>query len=114
MWLKDPSQANAAANVLNGLKETNPQTAIDTVYSGDNLTQAGFGNSSNRTPDLIVKLQPGYVLVGNPATSTKRSEHGGLSEDDTPVCCMANSCTDQKIKAQALRPYSRLFLAINN
>jgi len=85
LWLKDPSQASDAANVLNSLKDANPQAAIDTVYSGDNLTQAGFGNSSNRTPDLIVKLQPGNVLVGNPATSTKRAEHGGLSEDDTHV-----------------------------
>lgn len=84
LWLDDQTQAADAANILNSLKASNPE--IDTVLAGDDLQKAGFGNPNDgRTPDLIVKLKPAYVLVGNPATSNKRAEHGGLSSDDTHV-----------------------------
>lgn len=84
LWLDDQTQAGDAANILNSLKASNPE--IDTVLAGDDLQKAGFGNPHDgRTPDLIVKLKPAYVLVGNPATSNKRAEHGGLSSDDTHV-----------------------------
>ncbi len=86
LWLNNQQQANDASQVLNIVKKINPNSGIDEVYAGDDLQKAGFGNPSDgRTPDLIVKLKPGYVLVGNPATSTKRAEHGGFSEDDTHV-----------------------------
>ncbi len=86
LWLDKSSQANDAAKILNSLKDSNPNSGIDTVLVGDALRTAGFGDPSDgRTPDLIVKLKPGFVLVGNPATSNKRAEHGGLSEDDTHV-----------------------------
>ena len=85
LWLKDQSQTATAASTLQALKDddSNP---INRVLSGSGLQQAGFGDPGDgRTPDLIVKLKPGYVLVGNPSTSNKRSEHGGLSPDDTHV-----------------------------
>lgn len=86
LWLDNSSQTTDAANILNSLKDSNSNSGINTVLAGDSLQQAGFGSADNgRAPDLIVKLQAGYVLVGNPATSNKRSEHGGLSEDDTHV-----------------------------
>ncbi len=85
IWLDDSKQTNEAAAVLNLLKQYN-NPGIDTVYYGEKLKQAGFGDpSDNRTPDLIVKLQPGVVLVGNPAKPSKQAEHGGFSQDDLNV-----------------------------
>ncbi len=85
IWLKDPSQAPQATAILNLLKQVN-NPGIDTVFSGDSLQAAGFGTPGNdRTPDLIVKLDPGVVLVGNPSKPSKQAEHGGLSPDDLNV-----------------------------
>ncbi len=85
LWLKDQSQAPEATALLNVLKQySNP--GIDQVYSGDSLSQIGFGNPSDgRTPDIAVKLQSGVVLVGNPAKPSKQAEHGGFSPDDLNV-----------------------------
>ncbi|MEH2312861.1 MAG: alkaline phosphatase family protein [Nostoc sp.] len=84
-WLADQSQADTATTLLKNLN--NP--AINEVLSGDALQQAGFGNplSDDRTPDLIIKLNPGYVI----SDSTKRAEHGGFSDDDTHVGLIAAS-----------------------
>lgn len=84
-WLADQSQADTATTLLKNLN--NP--AINQVLSGDALQQAGFGNplSDDRTPDLIIKLNPGYVIYD----STKRAEHGGFSDDDTHVGLIAAS-----------------------
>lgn len=43
--------------------------------------------SDDRTPDLIIKLNPGYVI----SDGTKRAEHGGFSDDDTHVGLIAAS-----------------------
>jgi len=85
LWLKDPNQTQEAADVLNLLKQDN-NPGIDTVFYGNSLQQAGFGTPGDaRTPDLIVKLDPGVVLVGNPAKPSKQAEHGGFSPDDLNV-----------------------------
>lgn len=86
-WLAEQNQVDTATNLLNNLK--NP--AINEVLSGKALKQAGFGNplSDDRTPDLIIKLNPGYVI----SDSTKRAEHGGFSDDDTHVALIAASGT---------------------
>ncbi len=85
VWLKDSSKAPEATAILNLLKQVN-NPGIDQVYSGDSLSQIGFGNPSDgRTPDIVVKLQAGIVLVGNPAKPSKQAEHGGLSPDDLNV-----------------------------
>jgi predicted AlkP superfamily pyrophosphatase or phosphodiesterase len=86
LWLDDPNQAAAAAQVLKTLQQSSANPGIANVFYGDSLAQAGFGDpSGNRTPTLIVQLDPGVVLVGNPATATKQAEHGGLSPDDLNV-----------------------------
>jgi arylsulfatase A-like enzyme len=103
LWLKDQSQANEAAQVIQALQaqnqtcggtvQQNCNPAIDKIFSGDGLVNAGFGNPSQdtRTPDVIVKLKPGYVLVGNLASTVKRAEHGGLNDDDTHVALIVGS-----------------------
>ncbi len=87
LWLSDQSQTAAAAKALTDLKAANPNSGIDTVLFGSSLQQAGFGNPAQdaTTPDLIVKLKPGFVLVGDPTKPKKQAEHGGFSEDDTHV-----------------------------
>ncbi|WP_298921460.1 alkaline phosphatase family protein [uncultured Nostoc sp.] len=85
LWLKDQRRASIATTVLKQL--ANP--AIDTVYSGGALLAAGFGNplQEDRTPDIIIKLKPGYVI----SNSTKRAEHGGFSDDDTHISLILSS-----------------------
>ena len=85
-WLDDQSQTAAATAQLDALKQSAANPGIDQIYSGDRLAEAGFGDPSDgRTPDLIVKLKPGVVLVGNPAKPSKQAEHGGLNPDDLNV-----------------------------
>ncbi len=69
---------------------------VDTIYAGAaELIAAGFGDptTDNRTPDLIIKLKPGYILASNGAINnlTKQAEHGGLNPDDTNVVLIAAS-----------------------
>jgi len=103
LWLKDQSQANAANQVLEALRaetkicggsiQQNCNPGIDQIFYGAGLVRAGFGNPdhNSRTPDLVVKLKPAYVLVGNLASSVKRAEHGGLNDDDTHVALIVGS-----------------------
>jgi len=104
LWLKDQSQASLANQILENLKaqsltcggntQQNCNPGIDQIFFGNGLQQAGFGNplSDNRTPDLMVKLKPGFVIAGSPGSpSTKRAEHGGFSEDDTHVALIVGS-----------------------
>ncbi|MDF5732236.1 MAG: alkaline phosphatase family protein [Rhizonema sp. PD38] len=103
LWLKDQEQTKAAVRVLEELK-ANSQTCggtvqdscnpgIEEIFSGSKLRQAGFGNPARdtRSPDVIVKLKPGFVLVGNVASKVKRAEHGGFNEDDTHVGLIVGS-----------------------
>lgn len=85
-WLSDPSQTAQAKSVLGNIADNH----IDTIYAGSSeLLAAGFGDPStdDRTPDLIVKLQPGYIV----SDSAKRAEHGGFSEDDAHVALVLAS-----------------------
>src|SRR5258706_13768134 len=81
MWLKDPSQTDAAVAALNAIKGTAADPGIDTILSGDSLAAAGLVGSDNRTPDLVVVLKPGTLI----SDSFKRAEHGGVFGEDTPV-----------------------------
>lgn len=103
LWLKDQSKASEANRLLEELKaqnktcggtvQQNCNPGIDKIFFGDKLEYAGFGNplQNRRTPDLIVKLKPGFILVGNLASTVKRAEHGGLSKDDTHVALIVGS-----------------------
>lgn len=89
LWLKDQTQAGQAAGVLEALKTANPNAGINQVLFGKGLEQAGLGNplQNERTPDLSVKLQPGFLV----SDKSKRAEHGGFSEDDTHVALIVGS-----------------------
>ncbi|MDB5353932.1 MAG: hypothetical protein JWN24_385 [Phycisphaerales bacterium] len=108
IWLTDQKQAAAAVTALTafqstgtidvfnkGVKSTIPASqVIDKILSGKDLVAAGLGNSklgsNTRTPDLIVTLKPGFILVGNPANfSFKNAEHGGFLPDDTNIALIA-------------------------
>jgi hypothetical protein len=80
LWLQDPAQTAAAKNAL----LQNPDPSVDTIYAGSSeLLGAGFGDpaTDDRTPNVIIKLKPGYVV----SDSYKRAEHGGFADDDTHV-----------------------------
>lgn len=103
LWLKDQSQTRAAAQVLQELQaisqtcggtiQSSCNPGIAEIFYGKKLVQAGFGNPARntRTPDIIVKLQPRYILVGNLNSTVKRAEHGGLNDDDTHVALIVGS-----------------------
>ena len=83
-WLSDQSQTQQAKLTLQGM------IGIDTIYAGSaEMLAAGFGDPSvdDRTPDIAVKLLPGYVITD----TAKRAEHGGFSEDDTHVALIVAS-----------------------
>ena len=90
LWLKDSTQTSAAAAALTKLaSDPTTNNGIDTVYSGQSLQDAGFGALTDaRTPDIIVKMQPGYVLS---SSTKKQAEHGGFSDDDIHVGLIVSS-----------------------
>jgi hypothetical protein len=79
VWLADHSQAQAAKDRLLQVQGD----YIDQVLIGADLTAAGLGTPAddNRAPDLIVKYKPNVLI----ASSLKRAEHGGFSEDDSHI-----------------------------
>lgn len=104
IWLSDQKQTASAVTALTafktsgtidvflkGVKSTVPASqVIDQILSGTDLVKSGLGNTklkaNTRTPDLIVTIKPGFILVGNPAKFTyKNAEHGGFAVDDTHV-----------------------------
>src|SRR5262249_27791552 len=107
LWLQDQSQTDQAVSAIQGLERTNltvyfkgtaetvpGSQVIDQVLSGEALKDYHLGDplKNARTPDIVVTLQPGYVMVGNPLHFTfKRAEHGGFSEDDTHVALVVSS-----------------------
>jgi len=88
IWLKDQAQAAQATAVLDALAGTVAGVSISQVLPG---TDFGKPLTDNRTPDLIVKLKPGYIYVGNTSSTVKRAEHGGLNPDDLDVPIILSS-----------------------
>jgi hypothetical protein len=88
IWLTNQGQTAAATSVLDALAGTALGVSIEQVLPG-----ADFGHplTDNRTPDLIIKLKPGYIYVGNTASTVKRAEHGGLKPDDLDVPLILSS-----------------------
>ncbi len=84
LWLKDAKQTKLAKETLSSAP------GVDTIFAGTtDLVAAGFGDPAkdDRTPDIIIKLKPGYLVSDSP----KRAEHGGFSEDDTHVALILTS-----------------------
>src|SRR5262249_52289434 len=81
LWLTTPSQTSQAVSALQALNNTNLDVyyhgvkqsvpgsqVIDQVLFGPALQVHHLGDptANSRTPDIIVTLKPGFVLVGNP------------------------------------------------
>jgi phospholipase C len=99
IWLADQKQTDKAADALEffrthgtidvfdqGVKSTVPASdVINQILSGEALQDSNLGNPRKdaTTPDIIITLKPGFILVGNPNNfQFKRAEHGGFSPDD--------------------------------
>ena len=96
-WLRNQRDTAKAAAVLSALP---PENGIAEVLWGPGLVAAGFGNPSkdDRTPDIILKLKPGFLIHDK----LKRAEHGGFSDDDTHVALvLAGSVPAECWPAQA-------------
>jgi hypothetical protein len=106
IWLKDQGQTAEAVSALEHFKATGTlkvffqgveqdlpaSQVIDQILSGQALVGAGLGNpaTDSTTPDVIITLKPGYILVGNVNNQHKRAEHGGFSPDSTHVALIVS------------------------
>jgi arylsulfatase A-like enzyme len=96
IWLTDSTQTEKAAGILATVKSGNADAGIDQILWGDSLKAAGLAGYADRTPDLIVTLQPGVVI----SAKAKRTEHGGFCEDDTHVALiLTGGVIDPKSRA---------------
>jgi hypothetical protein len=86
IWLKNQSQASAAAAALQADKAGANTAKVDYVLSGSALAQQ-FNSplQDPRTPDLIVQPIEGTIYSHSNA---KVMEHGGFAEDDTHVAML--------------------------
>ncbi len=82
IWLGAPAHADWAAGAINNLRAKQKEDPIAEVLWGDSLKKAGLMGDPDRTPDVIVTLKPGFVLMDK---ANKRAEHGGFGDDDTQV-----------------------------
>jgi hypothetical protein len=81
IWLADQSQLAAAKAAL-AAYAAGAGVEVASILDG---SQFGAPATDGRTPDLIVKLKPGFIYVGNTSSTVKRAEHGGLNPDDLNV-----------------------------
>lgn len=100
IWLKDQSKIADVSQYLRSLKTLplctsavsgDPTVAptcnpgIANVYSGARAAELGLAPSpqpDKRTPDVFIRLLPGYIFVGNPTKGKKIAEHGALFTPD--------------------------------
>lgn len=109
-WLKDQSKIADVSKFLRSLKTLplctsavsgDPTVApicnpgIANVYSGARAFELGLAPSpkpDDRTPDVFIRLLPGYIFVGNPTKGKKISEHGALfTPDATNIALVVGS-----------------------
>ena len=90
LWLSNSSNTASAVATLeaNGSK-----IGLGTIFYGPTLAMnynppGLLPNGDPRTPDIIVTPNPGVVYTGS---STKQSEHGGFSHDDTNVMMLLSN-----------------------
>lgn len=83
IWLKNSGDYAKALQALDDYQATSPNQEISKIWPGSKF---GSLSTSDRTPDFIVQLKPGFVYVGNTANTRKRAEHGNVFNlDDTWV-----------------------------
>lgn len=90
IWLKNQSQAVAAAAYLNS---QGAAVGIQKAYAGAELQALGWlGNPLNdaQTPDIAVLVVPGTVYAGH---ATKAAEHGGFNKADLNVALLVSRPT---------------------
>ncbi|HEY3846023.1 MAG TPA: alkaline phosphatase family protein [Acetobacteraceae bacterium] len=90
IWLNNSSQTASAVSIL---EENASKIGLGTIFYGPTLAMnynpPGLPpNGDPRTPDIIVTPNPGVVYTGS---STKQSEHGGFSHDDTNVIMLLSN-----------------------
>jgi hypothetical protein len=84
IWLKDPSQAAAAAEFLR------TSTTFPPSVTGIDINKIKIGDPAlyPRVPTLTIGVQHGVLYAGKP---TKRAEHGGTTEDDNHTALVIGS-----------------------
>lgn len=82
LWLSDRAKTAQAAGILQDMAGGSDNPGIAQIYWGDSLRAAHLAGPDDRSPDIVVALQPGVLLTDS---SAKRSDHGGFCEDDTRV-----------------------------
>jgi hypothetical protein len=81
-WFLDPALVPRAAKAIQEIKDNGNPIDLDGIYFGDSLKSAGLAGPTDRTPDLVITLKPGKVLIDD---LPRRCEHGGFVEDDIHV-----------------------------
>jgi hypothetical protein len=91
-WLKDPTQAAAAASVLlhPPVGSVAPEVEVVMTTSTEATFRTMFGDPTKdaRTPDLIVKPLHGVIYT---RSKKKDAEHGGFADDDSHVGLLVSS-----------------------
>ncbi len=102
LWLKNAANTTEAVATL---EKNGKEIGLGTIFYGPtvalNYNKPGLPPTGDpRTPDIIVTPNPGVVYTGS---TSKLSEHGGFSHDDTNVVMLfANpSFTAQTVSAAA-------------
>jgi hypothetical protein len=90
LWLKSSAQTTNAVSILEanaamaGLGEIFYGPSITTMFNAPGLPP----NGDPRTPDILITPNYGVVYTGS---SSKLSEHGGFSHDDTNVIMLLSN-----------------------
>lgn len=92
IWLKDQRDLDKAVDTLNGLRNT---LKISDIISGERLIYEGYGDPTKdpAVPDIIVAPEKGIIYT---TSTSKIAEHGGLSDDDRKVACIASATNIEK------------------
>ena len=110
-WLKDPSQAAAAASVLlhppTGSVAPDVEVVMTTSTEATYRTMFGDPTKDARTPDLIVKPRHGVIYT---RSRKKDAEHGGFADDDAHVGLLVSSprlearVVDDEVRTKQVAP----------
>ena len=115
IFLEDQSTIDTA--VANLQKATSELQIQDIIY-GTRQQAMGFGNplTDPAVPDIIVQVDLGVIYT---TSTAKIAEHGGLSDDDRHVACIASNpglqktVFDQKTSTRQVAPTVLKVLGLN-